>query len=102
MIFYKYSLHALPKDQRKDCKYIMQLFDEYCEPNCNFVFERLKFFAVYCSVSDTIKAFVTDLKKLASMCEFDYQTHSLSRDRIELGIKNKALQECPLEKSDFN
>lgn len=96
-----FNTYTLTDAQMKDYTYVMKLFDDYCEPKRNIVFERFKFFSACQSESDCIDAFVTDLKKLASTCEFGDQTDSLIRDRIVLGINNKALQERLLKESDL-
>ncbi|XP_071056501.1 uncharacterized protein [Onthophagus taurus] len=48
---------------------------------------------------DIFERYLTDLRKLAKDCDFGTQEESLVRDRIILGIKERALQERMLRES---
>ncbi|GFX56314.1 transposon Tf2-9 polyprotein [Trichonephila clavipes] len=49
-----------------------------------------------------IETYVTQLKTLASTCEFAEQENGLIRDRIVLGIKDSGLQEQLLRENNLN
>ncbi|GFV31886.1 transposon Ty3-G Gag-Pol polyprotein [Trichonephila clavipes] len=71
---------------------VLQKFEEYCSPRQNVVYERYKFFSCVQLEGQTIETYVTQLKTLASTCEFAEQENGLIRDRIVLGIKDSVLQ----------
>ncbi|GFS99976.1 transposon Tf2-9 polyprotein [Trichonephila clavipes] len=54
------------------------------------------------SGGQAIETYVTQLKTLASTCEFAEQENGLIRDRIVLGIKDSGLQERLLRENNLN
>ncbi|GFX37359.1 transposon Tf2-9 polyprotein [Trichonephila clavipes] len=67
---------------------VLQKFEEYCSPQQNAVYERYNFFSCVQLEGQTIETCVTQLKTLASTCEFAEQENGLIRDRIVLSTKN--------------
>lgn len=45
--------------------------------------------------------YLTELKKLASACEFNLETENLIRDRLVVGIRDKTVQERLLREPDL-
>lgn len=78
------------KDKYHD---VIQQFNDYCSPRRNVVFERYKFFSCVQQEGQNVDAYLTQLKTLASTCEFGDQEEGLIRDRIVLGIRDNSLQE---------
>nr|CAI5844998.1 unnamed protein product [Callosobruchus analis] len=76
---------------------VIQKFDEYCDPIKNEVFEHFKFFQRNQLPGESIDQFVTELKSLASTCEFGTLTDILIRDRIVLGVSDLRIQEKLLQ-----
>ena len=72
---------------------VIDKFKEHCVPRKNVVFERYKFFSCTQLEGQTVDVYLTQLKTLASSCEFGEQEDSLIRDRIVLGLHDKSLQE---------
>ena len=68
-------------------------FKVHCVPRKNVVFERYKFFSCTQLEGQTVDVYLTQLKTLASSCEFGEQEDSLIRDRIVLGLHDKSLQD---------
>lgn len=79
---------------------ILEAFDQYCEPQKNVIYNRFKFFSRSQSEGETIDHFVTDLRKLAKLCEFK-EEDTLIRDRIVIGVRDQNLQERLLRLSDL-
>ena len=66
----------------RNFKQVMDAFDRHCNPKKNETVERYKFFSI-----------CTDLKLLATTCNFGDFKDSLVRDRIICGIQDKQLRE---------
>ncbi|GFT79133.1 transposon Tf2-9 polyprotein [Trichonephila clavipes] len=81
---------------------VLQKFEEYCLPRQNVVYERYKFFSCVQLTGQTTETYVTQLKTLASTCEFSEQENGLIRDRIVLGIKDSGLLELLLRENNLN
>ncbi|GFT55427.1 retrovirus-related Pol polyprotein from transposon 297 [Trichonephila clavipes] len=62
----------------------------------------INFFSYVQLEGQTIETFVTQLKTLASTCEFAEQENGLIRDRIVLKIKDSGLQELLLRENSLN
>lgn len=92
-----FNTFELSADQRKKYDAVIAEFEKYCNPKKNVIYERFKFFK-RCQEGEAANHFITELKKLASSCEFEGQMESLIRYRIVLGIRNSKLQERLLSK----
>lgn len=93
---------ALTEEDRKNYSKVVKEFENYTSPQKNIVYERFKFFTRKQEVAESFDHFLTDLKKLAASCEFEGQKDGLIRDRIVLGINDKALQEKLLAKQNLD
>lgn len=80
---------------------LKEKFKQYCEPRKNLTFLRHQFFTRSQGGSETIDAFVTDLKNKAKNCEFSTLNDSLIRDRIVGGIKSDQLRARLLREADL-
>lgn len=81
---------------------VIEKFTEYCTPRKNVVFERYKFFSCSQQEGQSVDNYTTQLKTLASTCEFEGQEDSLIRDRIVLGLRDNNLQERLLREPDLS
>ncbi|GBN38205.1 Transposon Ty3-G Gag-Pol polyprotein [Araneus ventricosus] len=88
-----------PPESQKNYSEVLQKFEEYCSPRQNVVYERYKFFSCVQKEGQAIECYVTQLKTLASTCEFEEQENGLIRDRIVLGIRDSGLKELLLRES---
>ncbi|GBL65032.1 Transposon Ty3-I Gag-Pol polyprotein, partial [Araneus ventricosus] len=88
-----------PPESQKNYSEVLKKFEEYCSPRQNVVFERYKFFSCVQQEGQAIECYVTQLKTLASTCEFKEQENGLIRDRIVLGIRDSGLKERLLRES---
>ena len=59
----------------------------------NETVERYKFFSRFQNPGESLEKFITDLKLLATTCNFGDLKDSLVRDRIICGIQDKQLRE---------
>ncbi|GBM97684.1 Uncharacterized protein K02A2.6 [Araneus ventricosus] len=80
---------------------ILEMFTNYCIPRRNVVFERFKFFSCSQQEGQQVDNYLTELKTLASTCDFGDQEEGLIRDRVVLGIRDMSLQERLLRESDL-
>ena len=61
---------------------VLEAFDGHCNPRKNETVERFKFFSRNQDPGESQEKFVTDLKLLATTCNFADLKDSLVRDRI--------------------
>ncbi|XP_068758790.1 uncharacterized protein [Montipora capricornis] len=73
-------------------------FQNYCNPRKNITFER---HTRNQEQGETIDQNATELRKLASTCEFKDLRDGLIRDRMICGINNQTLRERLLRESDL-
>ena len=71
-------------------------FKEYCSPKKNITYERHKFNTRKQGENESSDQCVTELRILASTCEFETLKDGLIRDRIICGIQNRLLREADL------
>lgn len=76
-------------------------FDEHCNPKINETVERYRFFARNQGPNETIDKYVTDLRMLASTCNFGVLQDSLIRDRIVCGTHSSSWRERLLREDDL-
>lgn len=88
-----------PPESKDKFSDVLKKFEEYCSPRQNVVYERYKFFSCVQLEGQTIECYVTQLKTLASTCEFADQESGLIRDRIVIGIRDSGLKERLLRES---
>lgn len=97
-----YNTLKLSEDERNDYTKVLQEFEKYANPRKNVVYERFKFFSRKQGEGEAFDHYLTDVKKLSTTCEFGEQQESLIRDRIVLGISDRALQERLLAREDLS
>ena len=73
-------------------------FDAYCDPRRNVVRERFEFYSRSQKAGESITAFLAELRKLVSTCEFPDQD-SMIRDRLVMGVRDRATQRALLRQS---
>ncbi|XP_055492867.1 uncharacterized protein K02A2.6-like [Leucoraja erinacea] len=83
---------ASPSARTTVSSMIIQL-DEYCNPKVNETVERYRFFMRNQGLDENVDSYVTDLKILASSCNFGDIRDSLIRDRLVCGTNSSALRE---------
>lgn len=86
---------------RRKLSDLITAFDEHCNPKVNETVERYRFFTRNQGQKEGIDSYVTDLKVLASTCNFGEIKDSLIRDRIvcagnDAGLKERLLREDKL------
>ncbi|KAL7857277.1 hypothetical protein SRHO_G00161760 [Serrasalmus rhombeus] len=80
-------------EARKTVSKMIELFDGHCNPKVNETVERYRFFVRNQGQDESVDKYVTDLKALASTCNFGQIKESLIRDRIVCGTNDAALKE---------
>ena len=70
-----------------------QQFDEHCNPKVNETVERYRFFTRDQGSDENVESYLTDLKMLASSCNFGDIRDSLIRDRLVCGTNSSARRE---------
>ncbi|XP_023815343.1 uncharacterized protein K02A2.6-like isoform X2 [Oryzias latipes] len=80
---------------------LMVKIDEHCNPKVNETVERYRFFARNQALGENIDKYVTDLRMLASTCNFGQLRDSLIRDRIVCGTSSSSWRERLLREENL-
>ena len=80
-------------DERKVYNTVLEKFDEFFKVRKNITFERARFNWRSQGDSEASEQFITDLYRLAEDCEYGDLKDQMIRDRIVVGIRDRALSE---------
>ena len=80
-------------EHRNEYECVKSKFDEHFVPRRNVIFERAKFNMRRQEESESVDAYITDLYTLAEHCDYGALHNEMIRDRIVVGIRNRALSE---------
>ncbi|UYV84912.1 K02A2.6-like [Cordylochernes scorpioides] len=72
---------------------VLKAFDSHFRVRKNIIYERAKFNSRIQEDREPVDEFITSLYKLADSCEFEGLHEQLIRDRIVVGVRDKALSE---------
>ncbi|UYV83493.1 K02A2.6-like, partial [Cordylochernes scorpioides] len=72
---------------------VLKAFDSHFCVRKNIIYERAKFNSRIQEDREPVDEFITSLYKLADSCEFEGLREQLIRDRIVVGVRDKALSE---------
>ena len=81
---------------------LMEKFDAYCTPKKNITYERYIFNTRGQQAGETVDQYVTELKNMATTCEYGELRESLIRDRIVIGISDSTLRARLLRETDLD
>ncbi len=84
---------GLSSEELKVYQTVVERFDNYFTEKKNTIYERAKFNSRTQEDGEPVEVFITALHKLAAKCEFRDLREELIRDRIVVGIRNRALSE---------
>ena len=68
----------------------LKALEAYFKPKTNVVYERFMFNSATQSSEEGIDEFVNRLRKMASSCKYGALTDEMIRDRIVIGVRDKA------------
>jgi len=91
-----------PADDKDNFETVLKKFDSYFLPEVNETYERHTFFLREQKPDETVDQYVTDLRDLSSSCNFGNLTDNLIRDRIILGIRDRAIKDRLLRVKDLD
>ena len=86
--FRVYTHLDMAEDDRKKVKQILQALEEHFAPTRNIIYERYKFNICEQDQAESVAEYMTNLRHLASTCEFGTLEQKLIRDRFVLGTKD--------------
>lgn len=85
---------TFPDDEDKDdLNTVLELFNDYCTPQKNEVYERYVFRSHMQKQCESFGAFLTDLKTKAQTCNFGELKDSMIRDQVVFGLYDKRVKE---------
>ena len=96
------TLRFEKEEKDRTLKMALDAFDNYCRPKKNETVERFRFNTRKQETGETIETYITELKTLASTCNFGEVADSLIRDRIVCGIADTHLRERLLRTQELN
>ena len=79
--------------ERRDYDKVVKKFDEFFKVRKNVIFERARFNKRCQGSEESVEQFITSLYSLAEGCEYGDLRETMIRDRIVVGIRDKALSE---------
>ncbi|CAC5426704.1 unnamed protein product [Mytilus coruscus] len=88
--------------QNRTLEMVLQAFDGYCNPKRNETVERYRFNMRNQNREETFDKYVTELKILATTCNYGALQESLIRDKIICGIQDSHLRERLLRVIDLD
>ena len=80
-------------DDRKNYSRVIAKFDAFFKIRKNIIFERARFNGRSQREGESVEQFITSLYNLAENCEYGGMEGEMIRDRIVVGIRDKALSE---------
>ena len=80
----------------------MEKFDAYCTPKKNITYERYIFNTRVQQANETVDQYVTELKNIATTCDYGELREGLIRDRIVIGISDATLRARLLCETDLD
>ena len=84
---------AISADDRMVYETVKGKFDEHFVPRMNVIFERAKFNMRRQEEGESVDTYITALYSLAEHCDYGALHNEMVRDRIVVGIRNRALSE---------
>ena len=91
----------LPAETREDPECLKQKFREICNPRTNVILERYRFNTRTQQSSETLQAYLSDLKNKANSCAYGDLKDELIRDRIVVGVQHDNVRKILLRKNDL-
>ena len=88
-------------ENREDPETLIRKFREHCNPQKHVMVERHIFNSRTQKSGESAEAFISDLRKLASTCEYGALTNDLIRDRLLCGCNNEEVKTQMLKEGDL-
>ncbi len=83
----------IKEDEKADYKIVLDKFDAYFKIRSNIIFERAKFNRRNQAEGESAEQYIACLYNLVEMCEYGALKEEMLRDRIMVGIRDKALSD---------
>ena len=80
-------------DEKKDYNAVIKKFDAFFKVRKNVIFERARFNSRCQREGETTEQFITNLYQLIDYCDYGDLKDQMIRDRIVVGIRDKALSQ---------
>ena len=88
------------EEDKKDMEKILDLMETYCIGELNVIYERYVFNNRNQATDETIDAYTSALRTMASTCQFGVLKEELIRDRIVCGIRENATRKKLMQESN--
>ena len=90
------------EEDKNNFKKILDLFEAYCKPRKNTVYERYRFGSRDQMEGEPVDKCVKELKTIAVSCEFEEQEPQMLRDKIVFGYRDQKVKERMLRESSLD
>ena len=84
---------------KEDPDKIIEQFENYCVGETNEMYERYKFNTTVQELGESIDTYLSSLRTLAKICNYDALEDSLIRDRMVIGIRDESTRKKLLQQS---
>ncbi len=86
---------------KDDIKKVLEMFDAYCRPRKNIVYERYRFWSRGQLEDEPIDTWVKELKTISTNCEFKDEDDML-RDKIVFGYRDTKVKERMIRETSLD
>lgn len=97
----RFDTFGLSDEEKKVVQTVINAFENFCTPKANESVDRHIFFTRKQQPGETFSSFITDLKKLSSVCGFGELRDSLIKDSVICGIIDQDLKQRLLREENL-
>lgn len=98
----RFNTFGLTDVEKKVLQNVIGAFENFCTPKANESVDRHIFFTRKQERGETFSSFITDLRKLSSVCGFGDLRDSLIKDSVICGVLDQELKTRLLREDDLN
>lgn len=95
-----FNSFTFPEGDDQKLESVISMFEKYCSPKSNVIFERYKFNSIVQKEGQPFDSFLTELSKAVKTTEYQ-EKDDMVRDRIVMGVRDKHTQESLLRESNL-
>lgn len=98
----RFDTFGLTDDEKKVLQNVIDAFENFCTPKANESVDRHIFFTRKQQPGESFSSFITDLRKLSSVCGFGALRDSLIKDSVICGVLDQDLKTRLLREDDLD
>lgn len=98
----RFDTFGLTDAEKKVLQTVIDAFENFCTPKANESVDRHIFFTRKQQSGETFSSFITELRKLSSVCGFGALRDSLIKDSVIIGVLDQDLKTRLLREDDLD